>query len=59
MKALQQFLRPEFINRVDAVITFNRLSKENFKEIAKIMLGELVRPPWATRASPLPMMTAW
>ena len=42
MKALQQFLRPEFINRVDAVITFNRLSKENFKEIAKIMLGELV-----------------
>ena len=42
MKALQEFLRPEFINRVDAVITFNRLSKENFKEIAKIMLGELV-----------------
>ena len=42
MKALQQFLRPEFINRVDAVITFNRLSEENFKEIAKIMLGELV-----------------
>ena len=41
-KALAQFLRPEFINRVDAVITFNRLSKENFKEIAKIMLGELV-----------------
>ena len=42
MKALQQFLRPEFINRVDGVITFNRLSRENFKEIAKIMLGELV-----------------
>ena len=42
MKALEGFLRPEFINRVDAVITFNRLSKENFKEIAKIMLGELV-----------------
>ena len=41
MKALQEFLRPEFINRVDAVITFNRLSKENFKEIAKIMLEEL------------------
>ena len=41
-RSLQQFLRPEFINRVDAVITFNRLSKENFKEIAKIMLGELV-----------------
>ena len=42
MKALQQFLRPEFINRVDAVITFNRLSEENFHGIARIMLDELV-----------------
>lgn len=41
MKALQQFLRPEFINRVDAVICFNRLSEENFHSIARIMLGEL------------------
>ena len=41
MKALQQFLRPEFINRVDAVITFNRLSEENFQGIARIMLKEL------------------
>ncbi len=41
MKALQQFLRPEFINRVDAVITFNRLSEENFRGIARIMLEEL------------------
>jgi len=41
MKALQQFLRPEFINRVDAVITFNRLSEENFRAIARIMLEEL------------------
>ena len=41
MKALQQFLRPEFINRVDAVITFNRLSEENFQGIARIMLEEL------------------
>jgi len=41
MKALQQFLRPEFINRVDAVVTFNRLSEDNFREIAKIMLKEL------------------
>ena len=41
MKALQQFLRPEFINRVDAVICFNRLSEENFKSIACIMLDEL------------------
>jgi ATP-dependent Clp protease ATP-binding subunit ClpA len=42
MKGLQQFLRPEFINRVDAVITFNRLSEENFQGIARIMLNELV-----------------
>ena len=42
MKALHQFLRPGFINRVDAVITFNRLSEENFQGIARIMLEELV-----------------
>ncbi|HIY74229.1 MAG TPA: ATP-dependent Clp protease ATP-binding subunit [Candidatus Intestinimonas merdavium] len=41
MKALSQFLRPEFINRVDEVVYFNRLSEENFKDIARIMLGEL------------------
>ena len=41
MKALQQFLRPEFINRVDAVITFNRLGEDHFQRIARIMLGEL------------------
>lgn len=41
MKALEQFLRPEFINRVDEVICFNRLSEENFASIARIMLGEL------------------
>ena len=41
MKALQQFLRPEFINRVDAVITFNRLTEEHFRSIARIMLDEL------------------
>ncbi len=41
MKALQQFLRPEFINRVDAVITFNRLTEKDFQSIARIMLDEL------------------
>ena len=41
MKALQEFLRPEFINRVDEIITFNRLSPENFAGIADIMLQEL------------------
>ena len=41
MRALQEFLRPEFINRVDEIITFNHLSEENFMGIADIMLGEL------------------
>ena len=41
MKALQEFLRPEFINRVDEVVCFNKLSEENFRAIAGIMLGEL------------------
>ena len=41
MKALRQFLRPEFINRVDEIITFNHLTKENFLGIADIMLLEL------------------
>ena len=41
MKALRQFLRPEFINRVDEIITFNHLTKENFVGIAGIMLRDL------------------
>jgi len=41
MKALEGFLRPEFINRVDEVICFNRLTEENFRHIAGIMLNEL------------------
>ena len=41
MNALREFLRPEFINRVDEIITFNHLSKENFLGIADIMLAEL------------------
>ena len=42
MKALQGFLRPEFINRVDEVVTFRSLDKEDFTHIARIMLNELV-----------------
>ncbi len=42
-KALSDFLRPEFLNRVDEIITFNSLTKENFKNIADIMLGELAK----------------
>ena len=41
MKALREFLRPEFINRVDDIITFNHLTEENFLGIADIMLDEL------------------
>ena len=41
VKALQEFLRPEFINRVDEIITFNHLTEENFAGIADIMLAEL------------------
>ena len=41
MKALSSFLRPEFINRVDEVITFRSLDKSDFTRIARIMLGEL------------------
>ena len=41
MKALGEFLRPEFLNRVDEIVCFNRLTEENFRAIAAIMLGEL------------------
>ncbi len=40
-KALSAFLRPEFLNRVDEIITFRSLDEENFAAIAGIMLGEL------------------
>jgi ATP-dependent Clp protease ATP-binding subunit ClpA len=40
-KALKDFLRPEFLNRVDEVIYFNHLSEDDFKSIAKLMLDEL------------------
>lgn len=42
MKALSEFLRPEFLNRVDEVITFRSLSKEDFVGIAKIMTSDLI-----------------
>ena len=40
-KALLSFLRPEFINRVDEVITFRSLDKDDFGKIAKLMLSQL------------------
>ena len=41
MKALGEFLRPEFLNRVDEVICFNQLTEENFRAIAGLMLSEV------------------
>ena len=41
MKALNDFLRPEFINRVDEIVCFNRLTEEDFGRICRIMLDEL------------------
>jgi ATP-dependent Clp protease ATP-binding subunit ClpB len=40
-KALSSFLRPEFINRVDEIITFRRLDVVDFERIAGLMLGNL------------------
>ncbi len=40
LKALNDFLRPEFINRVDEIVYFNQLSEDNFRRIAELMLGE-------------------
>ena len=41
MKALREFLRPEFIGRVDEVVCFNPLTRDDFVKIAALMLGEL------------------
>ena len=41
LKALGEFLRPEFLNRVDEIICFNKLTEANFRDIAVIMLNEL------------------
>ena len=42
MKALERFLRPEFLGRVDEVILFNELTHDNFEKISRLMLDELV-----------------
>ena len=44
MKALSDFLRPEFLSRIDEVVTFNPLSKESYEKIAAIMLDEMKEP---------------
>ena len=44
LKALREFLRPEFIGRVDEVVAFNSLTEENYCEIALLILDELREP---------------
>ena len=44
MKALREFLRPEFIGRVDEVVVFNKLTEEDYARIARLMLDELAQP---------------
>ena len=44
MKGLREFLRPEFISRIDEVVVFRNLSKENFQEITALMLDEMKQP---------------
>ena len=44
MKALREFLRPEFLGRVDEIVFFNDLTLEDFEKIATLMLKELVEP---------------
>lgn len=44
MKALKEFLRPEFLGRVDEIVTFNTLGKEELVKIAKVLLDELKAP---------------
>ena len=43
-KALSEFLRPEFISRVDEIVYFSPLTEEDYSRIAVLMLGELVQP---------------
>ena len=44
IKGLREFLRPEFISRVDEIVVFNPLSEENYADIAHLMLDEMTAP---------------
>ena len=44
MKALREFLRPEFLGRVDEIVVFNPLTEENYADIAALMLDEMKEP---------------
>ena len=52
MKALEEIMRPEFLNRIDEIVYFNHLTEENFRAIAALMLDE-VRAAMAERGMPL------
>ena len=43
-KALSQFLRPEFLGRIDEIVTFRQLDEKDYEKIAALMLQELVEP---------------
>ncbi len=42
LKALRDFLRPEFLGRVDEIIVFNQLTKEDYEKIAKLLIDEFI-----------------
>ncbi|MBQ2581658.1 MAG: ATP-dependent Clp protease ATP-binding subunit, partial [Ruminococcus sp.] len=44
MKALKDFLRPEFLGRIDEIVVFNPLTEEDYAKIADLMLGEIAQP---------------
>ncbi|MBQ5782082.1 MAG: ATP-dependent Clp protease ATP-binding subunit, partial [Oscillospiraceae bacterium] len=44
MRALKDFLRPEFLARIDEIVAFNPLTEENLRDIAALMIGEYVKP---------------
>ncbi len=44
IKGLREFLRPEFISRVDEIVVFNPLTEKDYADIAHLMLGEMVAP---------------
>ena len=44
MKGLREFLRPEFISRIDEIVVFRQLDKKDFASIASLMLDEMIEP---------------
>ena len=44
MKGLREFLRPEFISRIDEIVVFRNLEKKDFEKIAALMLDEMKQP---------------